>query len=196
MIHELLRGKQVILASASPRRQEIFRFLGIKALQMPADIPEDPLPITPRKLVQFHALSKAETIRPRVDPDCLIVAADTLVYHNRQILGKPADAFQAAEYLTRLSDSFHYVYTGLSLAYQHRCLTSYTKSRVEFYRLTAAEIESYLKTGEPLDKAGAYGIQGYGSQFIKSIHGCYFNVMGFPVSLFYLMLKDLMENKR
>ncbi|MCK4694518.1 MAG: Maf family protein, partial [Candidatus Cloacimonetes bacterium] len=76
--------------------------------------------------------------------------------------------------------------------YKNQLLTDFTKSRVEFIEISAKEIEDYLKTGEPLDKAGAYGIQGYGSQFIKKISGCYFNVMGFPVSLFYQMLKKIL----
>ena len=192
MIHNLLKGKQVILASASPRRKEIFDLIGIKALRMPAEIEEDNCIANPRKLVQFHAENKATYISRKVDSECLIVAADTIVYHNNKIMGKPVDKFEAASFLTRLSGTFHYVYTGISIAYKNQLLTDFTKSRVEFIEISAKEIEDYLKTGEPLDKAGAYGIQGYGSQFIKKISGCYFNVMGFPVSLFYQMLKKIL----
>ena len=106
-----------------------------------------------------------------------------------EILGKPVDRFEAAEYLSRLSGNSHYVYTGVSIQYKHNSFSDYSRSKVDFKPLTAIEIEEYLETGEPFDKAGAYGIQGFGSQFIKRISGCYFNVMGFPVFLFYDLLQ-------
>ncbi len=188
MIHNLLQDKQVILASASPRRREIFNLIGVQALQIPAEIDESILYNDPRKVIKEHAKNKAKAVAKKYDNDCLIVGADTIVYQDRQILGKPADKFEAADYLSRLSGNYHYVYTGISIEYKHNNYYDYTKSRVEFKDLSAYEIEEYLKTGEPFDKAGAYGIQGYGSQFIKKITGCYFNVMGFPVYLFYNML--------
>ena len=127
-----------------------------------------------------------------MDPECIIIGADTIVYKDKKILEKPIDKFQAAEFLTNLSGDYHYVYTGLTINYQNKYITEYTKSKVEFYDLTASEIEEYINTKEPMDKAGAYGVQGLGSQFIKKISGCYFNVMGFPVSLFYQVLKDML----
>ena len=192
MIHSLLKDKKVVLASASPRRMEIFRLVGISALQIPAEIAEDQVFENPIKLVQYHAGNKALKVKKQFENDHLIIAADTIVYHDGKVLEKPRDRMQAADYLTRLSDTFHYVYTGVAIAYRNQMHTGYAKSRVEFYPLSAQEIESYIKTKEPLDKAGAYGIQGYGSQFIKRISGCYFNVMGFPVSLFYHMLRKIL----
>ena len=185
MIHNLLKDKQVILASASPRRKEIFKLIGVKALQMPSHIDEDIVYDNPIKLVKFHAENKAKEIRKNY----LIVAADTIVYQNNEVLFKPRNIHQAADFLTQLSGASHYVYTGVVIAYKNNLISDYEKTQVEFNPLSAREIEEYIKTKEPLDKAGAYGIQGYGSQFIKRISGCYFNVMGFPVTLFYNMLK-------
>ncbi len=192
MIHNLLKDIQVVLASASPRRKEIFNLIGLKAVQLPADVKEEMLPVSPVTLVKLHSRLKAECVQKQVDPNCLVVAADTIVYHNKVILGKPADKLQAAQYLTLLSDDFHFVYTGITLSYKNNLYFKHTRSRVEFKKLSSCDIENYIKTAEPLDKAGAYGIQGYGSQFIKKISGCYFNVMGFPVSLFHDMLKDIL----
>lgn len=191
MIHTLLKGKKVVLASASPRRKDLFKLIGIKAIQMPAHIDESIVYKNPGKLVISHAFEKAKKIEKKVDYDCLIVAADTIVYLDKEILGKPSDVYQTAEYLTKLSGNFHDVYTGITIAYKNRIYSNFEKTRVEFNKLKSSEIEEYIKTREPFDKAGAYGIQGYGSQFIKKISGCYFNVMGFPVSLFYQMLKEI-----
>ena len=191
MIHNLLKDKQVILASASPRRKEIFKLIGVKALQIPAHIEEDNIFNNPIKLVKFHAENKAKEIRKKVDNDYLIVAADTIVYLNNKVLFKPRNIHQATDFLTLLSGTNHYVYTGIAIAYKNNLILDYEKTRVEFNPLSAREIEEYIKTKEPMDKAGAYGIQGYGSQFIKRISGCYFNVMGFPITLFYNMLKRI-----
>jgi nucleoside triphosphate pyrophosphatase len=193
MIHNLLKNIPIVLASSSPRRKEIFELIGLKALQVPANTKEEMLPVSPAKLVATHSLEKARAVKAMVDSDCLIVAADTIVYHNHVILGKPEDPMQAAEYLTLLSGDNHYVYTGITIYYKNSYYKRFTRSRVEFKTLTSREIEDYIMTKEPLDKAGAYGIQGYGSQFIKKISGCYFNVMGFPVSLFYNMLKEILK---
>ena len=191
MIHNLLKDKQVILASASPRRKEIFKLIEVKALQIPSHIDEDIVYDNPIKLVKFHAENKAKEIRKKVDNDYLIVAADTIVYQNNEVLFKPRNIHQAADFLTQLSGTNHYVYTGVAIAYKNNLISDYEKTRVEFNPLSAREIEEYIKTKEPMDKAGAYGIQGYGSQFIKRVSGCYFNVMGFPVTLFYNMLKRI-----
>ncbi len=192
MIHNLLKDKQVILASASPRRKEIFKLIGIKALQMPSHIEEDIVYDNPIKLVKFHAENKAKEIRKKVDNNYLIVAADTIVYQNKSVIVKPRNIHQAADFLTQLSNASHYVYTGVAIAYKNNLISDYEKTRVEFNPLSALEIEEYIKTKEPLDKAGAYGIQGYGSKFVRRISGCYFNVMGFPVMLFYNMLKRIL----
>ena len=192
MIHNLLKDKKVILASASPRRKEIFKMIGIKALQMPAHIDEETFSANPRKLVITHAENKTLAIRKIVDNDYLIVGSDTIVYQGSDILEKPENKLQAAEFLTRLSGTFHYVYTGVAISYKNQLYSGYEKTKVFFRNLSAYEIEEYINTKEPMDKAGAYGIQGLGSQFVRKISGCYFNVMGFPVYRFYKLLEEIL----
>ncbi|MFO7895467.1 MAG: Maf family protein [Candidatus Cloacimonadales bacterium] len=191
MIHKILQDKQIVLASASPRRKLLLQQIGLNALQMPANIPETHDSTTPRILVKNLAAAKALAVAKKVDDDCLIIAADTVVYFEKEIMEKPLSARQAAEFLARLSDKSHYVYTGIAIYYRHTLISDFSKSRVTFKQLSAREIADYIATGEPMDKAGAYGIQGYGSQFVSKISGCYFNVMGFPVQLFYEMLKKM-----
>ena len=192
MIHNLLKDKKVILASASPRRKEIFEMIGIKALQMPAHINEDNFCNNPIKLVTTHAENKALAIRKIVDNDYLIVGSDTIVFQKSDILEKPENKLQAAEFLTRLSGTHHYVYTGVAISYKNQVYSGYEKTKVIFRNLSAYEIEEYINTKEPMDKAGAYGIQGFGSQFVEKISGCYFNVMGFPVYRFYKLLEEIL----
>jgi septum formation protein len=191
MIHTLLKDKQVVLASASPRRKEIFKMLGIKAIQMPANIDEVMFSDSPAKIVKSHSKGKAAEVSKSVDNTCVIVASDTVVFEGGTILGKPVNENEAYKYLTRLSGKSHIVYSGVSIKYKHYHVTDFAKTKVFFRELSDVEIQDYIHTGEPFDKAGAYGIQGFGSQFIKKIHGCYFNVMGFPVSLFYEMLRKM-----
>jgi septum formation protein len=191
MLHEILKDKKLVLASASPRRQEIFRMLGLNPLVCPAHIHEPLDSRLPHLAVKNHAQNKAVYIATRFDENTVIVAADTLVYIDQITLGKPLDQTEAEMILKLLSGKIHTVYTGVCIKWRNQVVTDYAKSRVCFKELSDLEIDSYIKTGEPLDKAGAYGIQGYGSQFIKEIQGCYFNVMGFPVNLFYTMLMQL-----
>jgi len=195
MLHELLKDKKLILASASPRRKVIFQMLGLNPLVVPADVHEPIDQRSPRLIVQSHALHKAKIISKHFDYNSVIVAADTLVCINNTVLGKPASEEDVINYLTMLSGKTHTVYTGISILYKSREICDYEKSQVQFNTLSDKEIASYIKTKEPFDKAGAYGIQGYGSQFIKGIKGCYFNVMGFPVQLFYQMLLKFLDTK-
>ena len=191
MIHNILKGKKVILASASPRRKEIFNFLGVKILVQPANIKEPLFTNEPRKLVRFYAKQKALEVSKFMEEDCLVIAADTIVYHNKEILGKPDSDDDIRRMLTRLSNDFHHVYTGISVCYLGKTYSAVEKSKVLFSEISPTEIDEYIRTKEPFDKAGAYGIQGFGSQFIKKINGCYFNVMGFPVNKFYSLLKSI-----
>jgi septum formation protein len=192
MLHDLLKDRKLILASASPRRKEIFQMLGLNPLIVPADMHEPIDERPPRLIVQSHAMHKAELVCHKFAENTLIVAADTLVYINGTVLGKPANKEEAKLYLAMLSGHTHTVYTGVCIQYGNVRKTDYEKSRVNFMKLSEDEIKLYVNTGEPMDKAGAYGIQGYGSQFITSIRGCYFNVMGFPVHLFYVMLREIL----
>jgi len=194
MIHTLLKGKKVVLASASPRRRQIFKQLGLKTLHKIANIDESINTNNPRKYVLEMSKQKARKVAEAMDEDSIVVAADTVVFIDREILSKPSNRFQAADYLTRLSGKTHFVYTGICVYYKRKCVCDYAKTAVTFNTLSAKEISEYLDTSEPDDKAGAYGIQGYGCQFISKICGCYFNVMGFPVAKFYQLLTDKMLN--
>ena len=193
MIHTMLNDKKIVLASASPRRKVIMDQIGLNVLQIPANIPEIRISDNPRVLVKALAKEKALAVAERVDADCVIIAADTVVYFNKEILEKPHSEMQAADFLMQLSGNSHYVYTGIAIHYKKSIICDYTKSLVQFKELSAREIDEYIQTKEPMDKAGAYGIQGYGSQFVNKISGCYFNVMGFPVSLFYDMLNKIIK---
>ncbi len=195
MIHEILKNKSVVLASASPRRAQLFSLLGLKAEIFPAHLAE---PITndpPEQQAIMYARQKAAFTAANFSQESLVVAADTVVAVAEQVLGKPADEYQAIQYLQLLSGRQHSVYTGICLRYAGQELFACERTEVWFENLSETEIRAYLATGEPFDKAGAYGIQGYGAQFITRVEGCYFNVMGFPVSLFYRLLKQLWGDK-
>ena len=190
MIHELLHYKKVILASLSPRRKELFSLLGISFTAIPAELEETINNEAPQTQAMQNALRKAQIVKDKVNKDALVVSADTLVALNNHILGKPADAEEAGKFLRLLSGRSHSVYTGICIYYNDLANINYEQTFVTFAELSDAEINSYIATGEPLDKAGAYGIQGFGAQFITKVEGCYFNVMGFPIRLFYDMLKS------
>jgi len=194
MLHEILSKFDVILASQSPRRKELFSLLGINYRAMPADIPEPITGDAPEIQAVHYATGKAKVIAAQCLPESLIVAADTVVDIDNIVLGKPADTLQAYEYLSLLSGRNHYVHTGICIAYRgiYRCASECTQ--VQFAALTDAEIKAYIATKEPFDKAGAYGIQGYGAQLVASINGCYFNVMGFPVRKFYELVSQMQQD--
>ena len=177
----------MILASQSPRRRELLGLFCPEFEVMPAQ-GEESLPdgISPREAVMLLSKQKAEEISARKFPDGnitdTIVAADTIVATDGEILGKPKSQEHAAEMLRRLSGRVHSVFTGVTLA---------EETLVEFYPLTAQEIADYTATGEPMDKAGAYGIQGRGALLVKRIEGDYYNVMGLPAGEVYHRLKEL-----
>jgi len=196
MIHQLLKDKKIVLASASPRRKEILKLIGLKYLQKSADIDEPLLDsdhLNPRQFVIKHSLNKCKAVAEKKDLDCLIVAADTIVYLNKQILGKPINNDEAISFLKKLSGKTHHVYTGITIRYKNQFFSQTEKTSVTFKHLSDKEIVDYILTQEPLDKAGAYGIQGFGSQFIEKINGCYFNVMGFPVFRFYSLIEEIIK---
>jgi len=150
-----------------------------------SDVPPQPGPH-----VKTLAERKALSVSSR-EPDALVLGADTIVYHRGDILGKPGDFAHACSLVGRLAGSEHEVFTGIALAGpDNRPLASaYEVTRVRFRALDREHIEAYVRTGEPMDKAGAYGIQGYGATLVESVSGCYFNVMGLPLSLLVSMLE-------
>lgn len=178
----------LVLASRSPRRREILQQAGIPFVLRPTDVDETPFPgEAPRDYVIRIARDKANAAIPA--PGEIILAADTTVTIDGQILAKPLDAADARRMLHLLSGRRHQVLTGIALRCAARIIEDCAETSVWFAPLTAAEIEEYAAGGEPMDKAGAYAIQGQASRFVERIEGCYFNVMGLPVSLVYRHLR-------
>lgn len=180
----------LILASASPRRREILERLGFEFEIIPAELDEvhSDDPVRSVKLLAEQKAVEIQSSRPRKT----ILAADTVVVCDGVSLGKPADQDEAAEMLGSLSGRRHEVITGMALiAPPNLRVIEAESTRVYFREISDSLIERYVSTGEPLDKAGAYGIQGLASAFVERIEGCYFNVVGLPVSLLFRMFEDL-----
>ncbi len=179
----------LILASASPRRHELLLTAGIDHRVQPTDIPEVRLiNESPTDFVRRLAIEKAQAITPEAND--IVLAADTTVCLDGEIFGKPVNDADATRMLRLLSGRAHVVHTGVHLRSQTRSITDLATTEVEFVKLTEGEIERYTRSGEGRDKAGAYAIQGLASKFVRSIHGCYYNVVGLPISLVYLHLKS------
>ena len=180
---------EIILASASPRRKEIMTLLGLQPEVIPAYFePEidDSLPLD--RAVMEVAKAKAEQVSLRY-PHSMIIGADTVVAAKQKILGKPQNESDAADMLRTLSGITHTVYTGVWVCspYKNNGFTETTE--VSFCVLSEGDIAQYIATGDPLDKAGAYGIQSYGLRFVKKINGDFYNVMGLPASALWQFLK-------
>lgn len=185
-----MSARRLILASQSPRRREILERAGLAFEVRVAGVEEQVEPgENPLDYVRRLALAKARAVE-RGESE-VVLGADTVVVLDEHILEKPADAREAARMLRLLSGRSHTVLTGICLLSGARMVTDVAESRVWFTRLSEAEIASYAASGEPLDKAGGYAIQGLASKFIERIEGCYFNIVGLPVSLVYQRLKEL-----
>jgi septum formation protein len=181
----------VVLASSSPRRRELLNLIGIAHEVRPADIDETLRPReTPRRFAERLAREKASAFATR-DPNQITIGADTIVVVNRKILGKPADTAQAAGMLRQLSGREHTVVTAIAVSRGRKVRSAVEEVRVKFRTLRSAEIDAYIATGEPMDKAGAYGIQGYGATIVESIDGDYFSVMGLSLVRLVALLRDV-----
>jgi septum formation protein len=197
---------KLILASSSPRRAEILRNAGFTFEVQPSHVDETPLPgERADDYVRRLADSKARAAAQYVDRDmnrgterAVVIGADTVVVIDGQILGKPADADDARRMLRLFSGRDHDVLTGLSFISipEREEATLVESTRVSFLPLSAKDIEDYLLTGEPFDKAGAYGIQGIGGRFIRRVEGCYFNVMGLPLSRVWSIVGRMEEEQQ
>jgi septum formation protein len=182
---------RVVLASASPRRRELLNLIGIEHEVIPANIDETMRAReAPRRHAERLAREKASTIAKR-DPDLITIGADTIVVINRKVLGKPADVDQAARMLAMLSGREHMVITAVAVSRGKKLRSAVEEVRVKFRRLREDEIEAYIATGEPMDKAGAYGIQGYGATIVERIEGDYFAVMGLPLVRLVGLMRDV-----
>ena len=173
---------KIVLASASPRRQELLKYIVPDFDIIPADIDETiPDGIPADSSAEYLAVKKAEHISAQ-HPDSLVIGSDTVVIIDGEVLGKPEDKSDAERMLRKLSGQVHTVVTGVCLSMNGRSKSFSKATKVKFYPLSDKEILDYIATEEPMDKAGAYGIQGFGSVLIEGIEGDFFNVMGLPVS--------------
>ncbi|MFZ5776194.1 MAG: Maf family protein [Thermodesulfobacteriota bacterium] len=175
---------ELVLASASPRRRELLAGLGLAFAVQAADVDETPLPgEIPAALVQRLSLAKAEAVAMQ-RPEAWVLAADTVVTVDGLVLGKPRDPEQAVEMLLRLSDRWHEVWSGFCLlrGRDSACAASAVRTEVRFMPLSPALCRAYVATGEPLDKAGSYGIQGQGGLLVSQVRGSYTNVVGLPMT--------------
>lgn len=174
----------LVLASQSPRRAEILRQAGIPFVVRVAPVDETPLAEEkPEEYVRRLAEAKARAVP--ADPDEIVLGADTSVVVHGDMLGKPADAAEARRMLALLSGRHHEVLTGICLVRGKERIVDHAVTAVWFAPMSAREIEDYVASGEPMDKAGAYAVQGAASKFIRRIAGCYFNVVGLPIALVY-----------
>ncbi|KAG0593294.1 hypothetical protein M758_1G312300 [Ceratodon purpureus] len=209
----LLCTKRIVLASASPRRSELLRGLGLKVEVLPSTFEENldksgfanpgeyATETAMHKAIDVSQQAAKASFGRRAD---LIIAADTVVELHSQVLEKPFDKDDAYRMLSSLSGQKHKVYTGVALVLPNASDSApgapplvksfYEETEVEFAELEEEAILAYIASGEPMDKAGAYGIQGIGGSFVKCIHGCYFNIMGFPVHRFSVEVDRLVKN--
>jgi len=183
---------EVVLASASPRRLELLQQVGIASRVCPAVFDEEAGKAGDAHNVVLHnALGKCRAVTAAEGDAVPVVAADTVVVIDEAVLGKPLNKENAVEMLFRLSGRSHQVMTGVAVRYRGQEKAAVCITKVYFRQLTAAEITAYVNTGEPLDKAGAYGIQGKGALLVEKIEGCYNNVVGLPLTMLYSMLVEL-----
>ena len=186
-----MTASQVILASASPRRRELLTLIGVDHAIDPADVNEDVRPgERAEAYVERLALEKAAVVAAR-HPHAIIIAADTTVVLDREILGKPGSVDEAQSMLRRLSGHTHVVCTGIAVMRGTRVASAVEQVEVSIRDLTDLEIAMYVATGEPMDKAGAYGIQGWGATIVERIHGDYFSVMGLGLRRLVALLADV-----
>ncbi len=187
-------GYTFYLASASPRRRKLLKLLNVKFKSFAVDLNEElndgehPASTVKRLAKEKMLLAKGKI------KDGILITADTIVVLNKKILGKPKDAAEAKRMLKLLSGNQHHVYTGFAIfnSRTEKRIVDYEKTAVFFRELSRTEIDEYVKTGSPLDKAGAYGIQDdYGAVFIRKINGCYYNVVGLPLAKLYSRIKEI-----
>ena len=186
--------RKIILASASPRRQELIGRLIPDFKVMTDNSPEEVIMgEKPEETVKRLAKQKAENIAKEITDDAVVIAADTMVALDGQVLGKPCDEKEAYNMLKMLSGNMHQVYTGVAVidTKSGKIINEYETTGVKFRTLLDEEIKAYIKSGEPMDKAGAYGIQELGALFIQGIEGDYFNVVGLPLCRLGRILKEM-----
>lgn len=186
----------IVLASASPRRKELLDMLGVRNLKVIPAIGDEIIPdgMSPERIVCELSSLKAKEVSEKCSSEDIIIAADTLVCIDGEILGKPRDGEDALRMLSKLSGRTHSVFTGITVIRGEDVLSEYERTSVRFREMSEREKHSYIASGEPMDKAGAYGAQGIGALFVEGIEGDFFNVMGLPLCKLSKMLIKLGVN--
>lgn len=188
--------KQLFLASKSPRRRKLLKDIGLSFKSFSVDTDEKLIPgESPISTVKRLASEKMSAAETKIK-DGIILTADTIVVLDGEIIGKPDSKNEAKRILKKLSNNKHFVYTGFCIKSlpENIAITNYVKTSVFFKDLSSAQIEEYVAGGSPMDKAGAYGIQDdYGAVFVEKINGCYYNVVGLPVSKVYESLNEIVD---
>lgn len=190
---------ELILASASPRRKELLEKIGLPFTVQPAKGEERITQKSPAAVVMELSRQKAEEIAAAQTEDCIIIGADTVVAKGEKIMGKPKDAADAKQMLRSIADDCHQVYTGVTLirtGAHPQSVTFQEKTDVCLYPISDAEVDAYIASGDPMDKAGAYGIQGDFAIYVKRIAGDYYNVVGLPIGRVYQELKRMLFVKK
>ena len=187
-------NKKIILASASPRRKELLKLIGLDFEVIPSDVEENiENQFFSPELIENLAVEKAADVAEKIGFDAIVIGSDTVVVINNKILGKPKDKKDAFNMLKLLSGKTHRVISAIAVIDTEtgKTLKDFVVSDVIFKQLSDEEINAYIETGEPMDKAGAYAIQGFAGMFVKSINGCYSNIVGISVFKLAEMLKEL-----
>ena len=191
-----MRSAAIVLASGSPRRKQLLQQIDLEFLVIPSQVHEDfDLDLSPEKFVEHYAKEKAKDIA-KAHPDKWIIGADTIVVFNAEILGKPKDRDDSFRMLKMLSGNTHQVFTGVSIQQSKMQVsdTFHEYTNVTFNTLDDMVISYYIDTYKPFDKAGSYGIQDWFSVCVNHIDGCFYNVMGFPLSMFYSRFSALLNS--
>jgi septum formation protein len=197
LLPEVYKNYRILLASQSPRRQYLLREVAIDFEVAPViDIKEDfPQTLKRGKIPIYLAKLKADAYASLLDKKTIVITADTIVWHKGKVLGKPADRNEAIQMLKKLSGCKHVVYTGVCIKSLTKEITFVAKSSVYFDEISKPEIEHYIDTYKPYDKAGAYGVQEWiGYVAVKKIKGSFYNVMGFPIHQVYIELKKFLND--
>ena len=190
--------REIILASESPQRKNILKLINLDFKIQNSNFNERMIKIdhkNPERYCSYIACQKAKNVSLN-NPESIVIGSDTIVYNENKILGKPNNKKEAINYLKSLSGNHHYVYTAISLRIDSAGIEKniIDKTRVTFNNLSDRDINYYITNYDPFNKAGGYGIQDWGSTFVKKINGCYYNVVGFPLSKFYILFNQI-KNK-
>ena len=190
------KGYQIILASGSPRRKAFFEQMGIPFTQKVIPVEEVfPNTLSGVSIVEYLVKLKAQAFESSIEDNQLVITADTIVWHQNQCLGKPADEHEAKQMLSQLSDSTHQVITAVGFLQKNKWESLHCISEVRFKSLSEKAITDYIATGSPMDKAGAYGIQdSFGMCHINSIKGSYTNIIGLPVAQVLGKIEEILKN--